>query len=118
MHNTAIHSCQASYVHAQTYHTYRLHVVYYHITSIVYMFDGLNADAIHAASLHATGAASPSGLDAAAWRNLCCSFKSASATLWSALAAMGQRICTEAVHPIGLMLATLFLWSLVFVLLE
>ena len=66
------------------------------------MFDGLNADAIHAASLHATGAASPLGLDAAAWRNLCYSFKSASATLWSALAAVGQCICTEAVHLIGL----------------
>ena len=66
------------------------------------LFDGLDADAIRAASLHTNGAAGPSGLDATAWRRLCCSFKSASVTLCSALAAVGHRICTEAVHPDGL----------------
>ena len=66
------------------------------------LFDGLDADAIRAASLHTNGAAGPSGLDATAWRRLCCSFKSASVTLCSALATVGHRICTEAVHPDGL----------------
>ena len=66
------------------------------------LFDGLDAEAICAASLHTNGAAGPLGLDATAWRRLCCSFKSASVTLCSALAAVGHRICTEAVHPDGL----------------
>ena len=68
------------------------------------LFDGLDTDAIRAASLHTNGAAGPSGWDACAtaWRRLCCSFKSASVTLCSALAAVGHRICTEAVHPDGL----------------
>ena len=66
------------------------------------LFDGLNADAIRSASLRTTGAAGPSGLDAIAWRRLCCVFKSASVTLCSALAAVGHRLCTEAVHPDGL----------------
>ena len=34
------------------------------------LFDGLDADAIRAASLHTNGAAGPSGLDATAWRRL------------------------------------------------
>ena len=66
------------------------------------LFDGLNADAIHLASLRTSHAAGPSGLDAIAWRRLCCTFKSASVTLSSALAAVGHCICTEAVHPDGL----------------
>ena len=66
------------------------------------LFDGLNADAIRSASLRTTGAAGPSGLDAIAWRRLCCVFKSASVTLCFALAAVGHRLCTEAVHPDGL----------------
>ena len=35
------------------------------------LFDGLDADAICAASLHTTAAAGPSGLDATAWPHLC-----------------------------------------------
>ena len=62
----------------------------------------MNADAIHSASLRTAGAAGPSGLDATAWRRLCCSFKSASVALYSALAAVGLHLCTEAVHPDGL----------------
>ena len=45
------------------------------------IFDGLNADAIHSASLQTAGAAGPLGLDATAWHHLCCSFKSASVAL-------------------------------------
>ena len=66
------------------------------------LFDGLNADTIRSASLRTTGAAGPSGLDAIAWRCLCCIFKSASVTLCSALAAVGHCLCTETVHPDGL----------------
>ena len=66
------------------------------------IFDGLNADAIRSASLQTAGAAGPSGSDATAWRCLCCSFKSASVALYSALAAVGHRLCTEAVHLDGL----------------
>ena len=63
------------------------------------LFDGFNAGAIRSASLRTTGAAGPSGLDAIARRRLCSAFKSASVTLCSALAAVGHRLCTEAVLP-------------------
>ena len=63
------------------------------------LFDGLNADAIHSASLRTTGAAGSSGLDAIAWHHLCCTFKSTSVPLCSALAAVGHHLRTEAVHP-------------------
>ena len=66
------------------------------------IFNGLNADAVRSASLQTAGAAGPSGLDATAWRRLCCSFKSASVALCSALATVGHCLCTEAVHPDGL----------------
>ena len=56
------------------------------------IFDGLNGDAIHSASLQTAGAAGPSGLDATAWCRLCCSFKSASVALCSALAAVGHHL--------------------------
>ena len=66
------------------------------------VFDGLNADAIHSASLRTAGAAGPSSLDATAWRRLCCSFESVSVSLCSVLAAVGHRLFSEAVHPDGL----------------
>ena len=66
------------------------------------VFDSLDADVIHSASLHTTGAVGPSGLDATTWHRLCCFFKSAPATLCSALAAVGRRVCTDAIHPDGL----------------
>ena len=66
------------------------------------IFDGLNADAIRSALLRTAGADGPSGLDATAWRHLCCSFKSASVALCSALAVVGHCLCTEVVHPDGL----------------
>jgi len=42
------------------------------------IFEGLETDAIQAASLHTAGAAGPSGLDANVWHCLCCCYKSAS----------------------------------------
>ena len=62
----------------------------------------MDADSIRSTSLHTTGAAGPSGLDANALRRLmCCCFNSASASLCSALATVRHHICTEPVHPGG-----------------
>ena len=66
------------------------------------LFDGLNADTIRQAALHTHGAAGPSGLDAQAWRRLYSSIKSASTSLCTALASVGQRIATTLVNPDGL----------------
>ena len=44
------------------------------------------------------GAAGPSGLDATAWRHLCCSFQS-SFDLCAALASVAKRICTTFIDP-------------------
>ena len=66
------------------------------------LFDNLNADTILQAALDTHGSAGPAGLDAHAWRRICSSFKSASRDLCKALAAVGRRICTVAVHPDGL----------------
>ena len=48
------------------------------------------------------GAAGPSGLDAAAWKRLCTSFKSASTELCDTLAAVARRLSTCFVDPSGL----------------
>ena len=48
------------------------------------------------------GAAGPSGLDAAAWKRLCTSFKAASADLCEALASIARRLCSSCVDPCGL----------------
>ena len=48
------------------------------------------------------GAAGPSGLDAAAWKRLCTSFKTASADLCDSLASTAKRICSCYVDPKGL----------------
>ncbi len=63
------------------------------------LFDALNHEAILDSSLHTQGSAGPSGLDAQAWRRLCSSFKH---NLCTALANVGKRIATTAVHPEGL----------------
>lgn len=66
------------------------------------LFDELNAETILQSALHTQGSAGPSGLDAQAWRRMCSSFKSASTNLCAALANVGKRIATTAVHPDGL----------------
>ena len=48
------------------------------------------------------GASGPSGLDAAAWKRLCTSFKTASTDLCEALASTARRICSSYVDPRGL----------------
>ena len=52
--------------------------------------------------LRMDGAAGPSGLDAAAWKRLCTSFKAASADLCEALASVARRICSSYLDPSGL----------------
>ena len=49
---------------------------------------------VHSTALIVDGAAGHSGLDAAAWKRLCSSFKSASADLCDSLSALGRRICS------------------------
>lgn len=61
-------------------------------------FENLNSDAIRKAALKIKGAAGLSGLDALAWRKLCCSYK-ASNNLCSALANVARRLCTAVVNP-------------------
>ena len=59
------------------------------------IFDSLDANLIQKAALKTSGAAGLSGLDAYAWRCMCTSYKSASAKLCKALAAVDRRICTS-----------------------
>ena len=66
------------------------------------LFDKIDGDLIQSTALKTEGAAGPSGLDAAAWRRLCTSFKSTSTELCDVLAAVGRRICTTYADPSGL----------------
>ena len=54
---------------------------------------------IRSAALRTNGAAGPSCLDAASWRRLCTSFKSASNDLCHSLAITARRLCTDFVDP-------------------
>ena len=66
------------------------------------LFDSLTANAIRAAALRTHGSAGPSGIDAAGWRRLCCSFHKESVDLCAAIAAFAKRLCTTHVDPRGL----------------
>ena len=63
------------------------------------LFESIDASVIRLAALRTTGAAGPSGLDAASWRRLCTSFKSASNDLCHSLAITAQRLYTKFVDP-------------------
>ena len=63
------------------------------------LFESIDASMITSAALRMTGAAGPSCLDAASWRRLCTSFKSASNDLCHSLAITAQRLCTYFVDP-------------------
>jgi len=65
-------------------------------------FEPLTAATIRAAALRTSGSAGPSGIDAAGWRRLCCSFHKESNDLCAAIAAFTRRICTTFVDPVGL----------------
>ena len=66
------------------------------------VFDQLDAICICRAVLKTSGAASPSGLDAAAWHCMCTSFQRASTDLCYVLSAVARRLCTTFVDPAGL----------------
>ena len=63
------------------------------------LFESLDAGVIRSATLHTSGAAGLSGLDALGWRRLCTSFKTASFKLCHSLALTAKRLCTELVDP-------------------
>ena len=66
------------------------------------VFDQLDAICIRRAVLKTSGAAGPSGLDAAAWRRICTSSQRASSDLCNALSAVARKLCTTFVDPGGL----------------
>ena len=66
------------------------------------LFDQLYAFCIRRAALHTSGAAGPSGLDAAAWHRMYTSFHRVSDDLCDALSAVARKLCTSFVDPSGL----------------
>ena len=66
------------------------------------LFDEVNWERIRNTILRMDGAAGQSGLDAASWKRLCTSLKSASADLCESLATTARRICTCYVDPSGM----------------
>ena len=65
------------------------------------IFEGLDSEAIRSSALRIQGSGGSSGLDGSIWRRMCCSFKSCSQDLCSALAAVSRCICSTEVDPIG-----------------
>ncbi len=59
----------------------------------------IDGQLIRSTVLKMDGAAGPSGLDAAAWKRLCTSFKAASSELCDTLAAVARRLSTSFVDP-------------------
>ena len=66
------------------------------------MFEVIDGQLIRNTLLKMDGAAGPSGLDAAAWKRMCASFKTASADLCESLASTARRLCSECVDPSGI----------------
>ena len=66
------------------------------------LFDKIDGQLIRSTALRMDGAAGPSGLDAAAWKRLCTSFKPVSGDLCDSLASTARRICSCFVDPSGL----------------
>ena len=63
------------------------------------IFEEITAAAILNSALHTEGSAGPSGMDAYAWRRMCCSFKGPSIDLCDALAKTARRISSSFVDP-------------------
>ena len=66
------------------------------------IFERIDGQLIRSTALRMDGTAGPSGPDAAAWKRLCTSFKSASTGLCDSLAAVTRRLSTTLVDPRGL----------------
>ena len=63
------------------------------------MFEAIDGQLIRNTVLRMDGTAGPSGLDAAAWKRLCTSFKTASADLCESIASTARRLCSQYVDP-------------------
>ena len=63
------------------------------------LFEAITESTIKNATMKTFGSAGPSGIDADGWRRLCNSFRTASQSLRSALAATARRMCTELIDP-------------------
>ena len=68
-----------------------------HTTVHPILFERIDEDLIHTATLRIHGGAGPSALDASGWRHLCTSFGTASNELCNILALFARRLCTEVV---------------------
>lgn len=66
------------------------------------IFERIDGQLIRSTVLKMDGAAGPSGLDVAAWKRLCTSFKAVSSELCDTLAAVARRLSTSFVDPKGL----------------
>ena len=67
------------------------------------LFERITGETIRAAALRAKGSAGPSGVDAAGWKRLLCSFHRESKDLCSSVAAFARRLCSTYVDPEGLL---------------
>ena len=65
------------------------------------LFEKIDGQLIRSMALRTDGAAGPSGMDAATWKRLCSSFKTASTELCDALAATARKLCSQHVDPSG-----------------
>ena len=65
------------------------------------IFEKIDGQLIRSMALRTDGAAGPSGMDAAAWKRLCSSFKTASTELCDALAVTARKLCSQHVDPSG-----------------
>ena len=63
------------------------------------MFEVIDGQLIRSTMLKMDGAAGPSGLDTAAWKRICISFKTASADLCESHANTARHLCSEHVDP-------------------
>ena len=66
------------------------------------MFEVIYRQLIQNTMLKMDGTAGPSGLDAAAWKRMCTSFKTASVDLCESIASTARRLCSEYVDPGGI----------------
>lgn len=66
------------------------------------IFDSLTGELIKSIAMSSSGAAGPSGAEAADWRRFCSCFKRASDDLCNSLAAVAKKLCTQVIDPIGI----------------
>ena len=65
-------------------------------------YDRIDGPFICSVALQMNGSAGPSGLDAKAWKRICCSFHNTSSDLCKVLAKIARKLCTLFVDPQGI----------------